>query len=595
MSHFFSSLRVRLILLVITATVPGLALILHELTEQQQLNTIVAEQNAERIAHEVSSNHKRILEGAYQFLTGLAQVPSLQNPDAKTCSAVLNNILKQLPAYENLGVVRKGGDLSCSVRPFIAPRELTAYPYFQEVLRTSTPVLGGYRINGKSYLIYLYPQVDRVGAVQTALFVELGFDWLSRLFTESKLPQGAVVTLRDEKGAILAEYPDGENMVGKAADAAIQKAILAQKGQGEAEARGVDGVLRYYVFIPLSAVSGNTGLTVSVGIPKKVLFADIKQALFRDFTLLLIVGVLTVVGALVIGEQLVRREVGILLDATERLSAGDLNARIGPPYSQGELGQLAYSLDRMAEALKRACDELVENERLAAIGTTSAKLAHEIANPLNGMAMTTQLLERRLATPGSLSDEKVNSPLKTINNEIKHLRALLDDFRSLYRRETYNFQPTQLSGVIKEILALESPEYMARGIQVEQGCPENLPPVFADKAKLGQALLNLCRNAAEAMPNGGKLMVRANKSDGQVILEVEDTGTGIPSGINILEPFATTKASGTGLGLVIVRQILAAHKGTMTYASELGRGTVFTLTLPAAKVAVGELPPLLAD
>jgi signal transduction histidine kinase len=582
MPHFsFSSLRVRLILLVVAAAVPGLALILYEISEQQELSLVVAEQNAMHVAHEVSSNHKRILEGAHQFLTGLAQLPNLRNPDAGTCSALLNDILKQLPTYKNLGVLRTTGDLSCSARPFDAPAIFAAHPYYKEALRTGVPAVSGYRINGESNLVYVYPLVGRPGIVQTVLFVEFGFDWFSRLFTEAKLAQGSVITIRDQSGTVLARYPDGDKWVGKtASDVAIYKAILAQKGQGKAEAKGADGILRYYVFMPMGAVSGNTGLTVSVGIPKEVLFAGIKRTFIRDFTLLFIVGVLTVVGALVIGESLIRREVGDLLGATERLGTGDLKARIGPTYRKGELGRLAYAFDSMAEALQRLHDQLIENERLAAIGTTSAKFAHEIANPLNGMAMTTQLLQRYLARQGSLSDEKVSSALQTINNEIQHLRALLDEFRSLYRRENYNFQPTLLATVIKEVLALESPEYMGRGIQVEQACPEDLPLVMADREKLKQALLNLCRNAAEAMPNGGKMIVRVRSSGDQVILEVEDTGTGIPDGIDILEPFATTKASGTGLGLVIVRQIVAAHKGTMTYASEPDRGATFRLILP---------------
>ncbi len=578
----FSSLRVRLLFLVIAATVPGLALILYEISEQQDLTMVLAEQSAEHVAHEVSSNHKRTLEGAHQFLTGLAQLPSLRNPEAETCSALLNDILKQSPTYKNLGVLKTTGDLSCSARPFNGSAILAAHPYFKQVLQTGAPAVGDYRINGESNLVYVYPLTGQSGRTQSVLFVEFGFDSLSRLFTETKLPSGSVVTLRDPNGTILARYPDGDKWAGKTLpDAPVQKAILAQNGRGQAEATGVDGILRYYVFMPLGAVSGNTNLTVSVGIPKEVLFADIKRTYFRDAVLLVIIGILTVAGALVISEPLVRREVNVLLAATERLRTGDLNARIGPPYNKGELGHLSHAFDRMAEALQKLRDQLVESERLAAIGTTSAKLAHEIANPLNGMAMTTQLLERYLAKQGDSSDPKVSSALRTINNEIKHLRALLDEFRSLYRRETYNFQPTVLATVIKEVLALESPEYAARGIQVEQSCPADLPVVMADGEKLKQALLNLCRNAAEAMANGGKMMVRARNSGDQLILEVEDTGTGIPDGIDILEPFATTKASGTGLGLVIVRQIVAAHKGTMTYTSKPHCGATFRLILPS--------------
>jgi len=103
---------------------------------------------------------------------------------------------------------------------------------------------------------------------------------------------------------------------------------------------------------------------------------------------------------------------------------------------------------------------------------------------------------------------------------------------------------------------------------------------MADSEKLKQALLNLCNNAVEAMPQGGTLTLRAHNAEEQVVLEVVDTGLGIPDGVDIFEPFATTKTWGTGLGLVIVRQIVSAHGGTITYASERGKGTVFCLSLP---------------
>jgi signal transduction histidine kinase len=104
--------------------------------------------------------------------------------------------------------------------------------------------------------------------------------------------------------------------------------------------------------------------------------------------------------------------------------------------------------------------------------------------------------------------------------------------------------------------------------------------VLADREKLKQALLNLCKNAEEAMPEGVTLTVQLRASDGKVILEVCDTGIGIPEGLNLLEPFATTKPFGSGLGLVIARQIVACHRGELSYVSAPGKGTSFSLALP---------------
>jgi len=228
---------------------------------------------------------------------------------------------------------------------------------------------------------------------------------------------------------------------------------------------------------------------------------------------------------------------------------------------------------------KKLQEQLVESERLAAIGATTAKLAHEIGNPLNGMYMTAQLLERRLARQGEALDNTVKSTVHSLIDEIGRLSYLLHDFSSLSRREKYNFRPIALPVLAGEVFALERETYKARGIHVEQSFPADLPLVVADADKLKQALLNLCKNAVEAMPEGGTLTLRAHTSAEGVILEISDTGIGVPAGVDIFEPFNTTKPSGTGLGLVIVRQIIAAHGETITYTSEPGKGTVFRLTL----------------
>jgi two-component system sensor histidine kinase HydH len=107
-----------------------------------------------------------------------------------------------------------------------------------------------------------------------------------------------------------------------------------------------------------------------------------------------------------------------------------------------------------------------------------------------------------------------------------------------------------------------------------------LPHVRVDPEKMRQVLLNLCNNAIEAMPAGGTLILKAYARSDSLNIEVIDTGSGIPAGLDVFQPFATTKEKGTGLGLMIVRQILAAHGGSVSYESELGKGTTFRVSLP---------------
>jgi signal transduction histidine kinase len=130
-----------------------------------------------------------------------------------------------------------------------------------------------------------------------------------------------------------------------------------------------------------------------------------------------------------------------------------------------------------------------------------------------------------------------------------------------------------------EVLAIETPSYTECGIHVEQDFSSELPETLTDPEKLKQVILNLCKNAVEAMPESGTLTVRGYRTGDQVCLEVQDTGEGIPEGVEIFDLFTTTKPDGTGLGLPIVRQIVLAHGGTLTYTSTPGQGTTFTVTL----------------
>ena len=227
-------------------------------------------------------------------------------------------------------------------------------------------------------------------------------------------------------------------------------------------------------------------------------------------------------------------------------------------------------------------EQLIEAQRLAAIGATAAKFAHEVGNPLNNIYMTVQLLARRLEQAG-VTDEKSLGTFQIVVKEIKRLNSLLGDFRSLYRDDQYNFQPVSIAQVVRHLLDVEEKGYLDQGVRVECAIAADLPLVIADGDKLEQALLNLCKNAAEAMPQGGTLTVRVAMEGTETMIEVTDTGCGVPEGIDIWEPFKTTKSLGTGLGLVIVRQIIAAHHGTITYESEAGKGTTFRLSLPLSR------------
>ncbi len=245
--------------------------------------------------------------------------------------------------------------------------------------------------------------------------------------------------------------------------------------------------------------------------------------------------------------------------------------------SNGQLQGFAKLTRDMTE-YKMIQDKLRESERLAAMGATAAVFAHEIGNPLNAISTSLQLLQHQLAK--QTHDTWIDENLNTVLQEIFRLGTLLADFRSLARPPQLDLSPVNLAQLTAELLALNEAEYAQRHIVLEQDFAPDLPDIMADSARLKQALLNLCKNAVEAMSEGGTLAIRGQQAGSRILLEVSDTGVGIPKDFDVFELFKTTKENGTGLGLAVVRQIISAHNGTISYRSEPGHGTTFMVSLP---------------
>jgi signal transduction histidine kinase len=232
------------------------------------------------------------------------------------------------------------------------------------------------------------------------------------------------------------------------------------------------------------------------------------------------------------------------------------------------------------EDRSRLHEALLEQERLAAIGQTAACLAHEISNPLSGMYLAGQLMQRRVETLGE-ADPKLSDVVRRLLSENRRLNALLDEFRLLSQRQTIERVPTDLHALVDYALGLLQPLFEDAGVHAEMDIAASMPILALDGAKLTQVVLNLAKNAAEAMaPRGGRLVVRARLAGADLRLDVADTGPGLPDGVDVFEPFRTTKAKGTGLGLAIARQILTAHGGSIDCASVRGAGTTFRIVLP---------------
>jgi two-component system sensor histidine kinase HydH len=228
---------------------------------------------------------------------------------------------------------------------------------------------------------------------------------------------------------------------------------------------------------------------------------------------------------------------------------------------------------------QRQLERQLERERLAAIGAAAARLAHEVGNPLNGMLLNLQLLGRRIAARQPY--ERLETLVDQVEGEVQRMAKLLDEFRGMSRRQAFLLEPVIPQALLEHLAADHRAEYEARGVRLVLCYEPDLPAVRVDRSKMLQVLLNLGKNAVEAMGRaGGTLTLGAQADKGGVIVTVGDTGPGVADGIDVFEPFATTKADGTGLGLPVARQIVAGHGGELSYQSEPGHGTTFIVWLP---------------
>ncbi len=229
---------------------------------------------------------------------------------------------------------------------------------------------------------------------------------------------------------------------------------------------------------------------------------------------------------------------------------------------------------------KRLETQLRRAERLAELGTLASGMAHEIGTPMNViLGRAEYLLERT-------KEEGTKKGLQTIVSQVERITRVMNQLLAFARRSPIERVPLDLRQTVQGSLEMFEERLVQSGITVELSLPDVCPPAHADRDQMSQVLINLIMNAIHAMPDGGVVRVSVETQPACMILVVSDTGHGIPPDMlnKIFEPFFTTKefGKGTGLGLTVVKGIMEEHGGGVHVASEVGKGTTVTLSLPIA-------------
>ena len=242
---------------------------------------------------------------------------------------------------------------------------------------------------------------------------------------------------------------------------------------------------------------------------------------------------------------------------------------------------------------RRTNEENLESEKLNALTLLAAGVAHEIGNPLNSLGIHLQLLERKIKKLPPGDSASLLEHLDTARAEITRLDTLLQDFLHAIRPARAEVIPTQLNSLIRDTLKTLEPELSSRGVQINLQLNEELPLLSLDPNQIRQALFNLIKNAYQAVPaSEGEISIATTANEHEVLVRIGDSGEGMPPEVlgSLFEPYATTKTSGTGLGLLIVRRILREHGGEIEIVSEEGEGTTIILHFPRSNKRARLLP-----
>ena len=368
MIKFASSLRGRLIGLVLLALLPAFGVILF--TDQRHRASIASQvqKSALGSARVIATEQRRIFENAHQLLITLARLPQIREQNSVACEKILAGLLE--PLYVDLGVFDSKGNLLCNASGSRAyKRRHLKNSFIHRVVETQDLSVGEVQrdaSNGKTVIELGFPVSDSPGILRGIAFVVLDYSWIVRITAASHLPSEASFTLFDDRGRVFLRYPEEAKLVGTRLHTGISAdAKVVQGVEGNIESLGVDRVARLFTYRQLDhRIAGNV-YYAGIDIPARAAFSESERILRQNLLALSGLAALTVIAAWFGADLFVLRRVRDLMNATRELASGNLKARTGLPYGESELGHLSRTFDDLAQALEqRAADARVAEMKI---------------------------------------------------------------------------------------------------------------------------------------------------------------------------------------------------------------------------------------
>jgi two-component system, NtrC family, sensor kinase len=402
----------------------------------------------------------------------------------------------------------------------------------------------------------------------------------------------------------------GARAVGTRVSDQVRRAVL-ERGEVWSDRAHVLDVPYITAYEPIRGISGEIVGMLFVGLPEAS-HVSVRNRVIFSFVAIATAGFLLVIGVTYLGIERMTRPLSQMVDAARAIAAGDFDREVVvEEESEGEIGRLAGSFNIMVGSLRqmrgdleewgRTLEEKVEarteelvrmqsrvaqSERLASIGMLAAGVAHEVNNPLGGILALSALTLEDLPP-----DHPSRENLEEVVRQTERCRDIVKDLLEFSRQGEVVTEELDMNEVLERTLALLHRQSLFFNIRLQKELEPDLPEILGDTSQLQQVFMNIFMNAVEAMQESGVLTVRTRPAAAGRTVEVSitDTGRGIPADYlhRIFDPFFTAgkDRQGTGLGLSIAYGIITKHQGTITVDSEMGRGTTFTIRLPAAASA----------
>jgi signal transduction histidine kinase len=605
------SFRTQLIYLVMLVLIPSFALIFLGNVERQESEKTRLKEQAAFAAKLAAASQAYYVKEARQILATMTGFPHLVRLPGKAASEKgMTNLKLISPDFGDFGLISPDGTVFCHALGGDVPEQTIAPAFIQRTLKNpafSMSEVHFYPVRKEFSLQFAYPVLDDGQKIGRLMYATVKLPLLSEALADIPLPEGAAVTVMDRAGNVVARHPEPAQWVGKnlASEPFAQKTLERQKGVFESG--GPDGSEHLYAVTTVNDDLQRPMLFIQVSVPQKLLFAQADAEFGGSLIGMVVIAVVMLGFARWFSKRAFLQPVGAMLEATDRLTRGELSARTGISAGRSELQILARRFDAMAETLgnrqrdlEQANAEIRRNneeldrrvqERTEELRTLNRELeafsysvSHDLRAPLRHMDGFAQLLGGEKALESSPTARRY---LGIITKSAKHMGTLIDDLLSFSRmaRQSMAVETVDSDQIVRGI---------ANALQAEESGREivwriqPLPPARADGAMLRQAWLNLISNAVKYSRGQTPAIIEisSQEEENEIVFSVTDNGAGfdmqyVDKLFGVFQRLhREDEFEGTGIGLANVRRIIQRHGGRTWARGEVGRGATFYFSLP---------------